>query len=169
MKIVDSALVISTRSAEKLEPKACEKFRKRMPFVDAFLKHLPTFSECKALLLPLRPIFYLTATVLIPYSSLIQYSAPVSPGLFISISTFWSHLCPLFAHRTACPCVVLPLPTAASVALPAPPIIPTSASTTPAKNPGPAPPINSPANWASARLFRPTACLHRPTQWRFHQ
>src|SRR6266850_7614574 len=147
MKIVDSALVISTRSAEKLEPKACEKFRKRMPFVDAFLKHLPTFSECKALLLPLRPIFYLTATVLIPYSSLIQYSAPVSPGLFISISTFWSHLCPLFAHRTACPCVVLPLPTAATAALPAPPIIPTSASTTPAKNPRPAPPISSPANW----------------------
>src|SRR6266850_4227393 len=50
MKIVDSALVISTRSAEKLEPKACEKFRKRMPFVDAFLKHLPTFSECKAVI-----------------------------------------------------------------------------------------------------------------------
>src|SRR5256712_7999052 len=50
MKIVDSALVISTRSAQKVEPKACEKFRKRMPFVNAFLKHLPTFSECKAVI-----------------------------------------------------------------------------------------------------------------------
>src|SRR6266478_3475430 len=50
MKIVDSALVISTRSAEKLERKACEKFRKRIPFVDAFLKHLPIFSECKAVI-----------------------------------------------------------------------------------------------------------------------
>src|SRR5207245_10512501 len=50
MKIVDSALVISTRSAEKLERKACEKFRKRIPFITAFLKHLPTFSECKAVI-----------------------------------------------------------------------------------------------------------------------
>ena len=34
------------------------------------------------LLLPLHPNFYLTATVLIQYNSLVQYSAPVSPGLF---------------------------------------------------------------------------------------
>jgi len=31
----------------KLEPKAREKFRKRMPFVDAYL---PTLSECKAVI-----------------------------------------------------------------------------------------------------------------------
>src|SRR5216684_6348974 len=34
----------------KPESKACEKFRKRMPFVDAFLMHLPTLSECKAVI-----------------------------------------------------------------------------------------------------------------------
>jgi hypothetical protein len=36
--------------AVKPEPKAFEKFRKCMPFVDAFLKHLPTFSECMAVI-----------------------------------------------------------------------------------------------------------------------
>jgi len=34
----------------KPESKACEKFRKCMPFIDAFLKHLPTFSECMAVI-----------------------------------------------------------------------------------------------------------------------
>src|SRR5713226_1884784 len=67
-------------------------------------------------------------------------------GFFIPTSNLWSHPCPLFAYRTASPCVVSPSPTAANAALPAPPIIPTSAPTTPAKNPRPAPPINSPAN-----------------------
>ncbi len=115
---------------------------------------------------PASPNFYLTATVLIPYNPLVQYSAPVSPGLFSFWSasvpafrrqayrlllrnpnlTFWSHPCPLFAYRTACPCAASPLPTAATAALPATSSIPASASTTPAKSPGPSPSISSPAN-----------------------
>jgi hypothetical protein len=31
-------------------PKSCEIFRKRMPFIDDFLKHFPTLSECKAVI-----------------------------------------------------------------------------------------------------------------------
>src|SRR5713226_797173 len=73
-------------------------------------------------------------------------------GFFIPTSNLWSHPCPLFAYRTASPCVVSPSPTAANAALPAPPIIPTSAPTTPAKNPRPAPPINSPANCLTSSL-----------------
>src|SRR6267142_4398973 len=99
-----------------------------------------------------RRNFYLTATVLIPYNFFVQYSAPVSPGLFYFHLNLRSHPCPLFVCGTACPCVVSRLPTAACAALPAPPIIPTSASTTPAKNPEPAPPINSPANWPISSL-----------------
>src|SRR5260370_5351017 len=75
-------------------------------------------------------------------------------GFFISNSR--SHPCPLFVQlaaprphsiRTASPCVVSPLPTAANAALPAPLITPTSAPTTLAKTPKPAPPINSLANY----------------------
>src|SRR5260370_18752032 len=86
-------------------------------------------------------------------------------GFFISNSR--SHPCPLFVQlaaprphsiRTASPCVVSPLPTAANAALPAPLIIPTSAPTTLAKTPKPAPPINSPANYpisSPANTFPP--------------
>src|SRR5260370_25582311 len=86
-------------------------------------------------------------------------------GFFISNSR--SHPCPLFVQlaaprphsiRTARPCVVSPLPTAANAALPAPLIIPTSAPTTPAKTPKPAPPINSLANYlisSPANTFPP--------------
>jgi len=47
LKIIDSVLVLSARSGYKLDPKPREKFRKRMPFVDAFL---PTLSECSAVM-----------------------------------------------------------------------------------------------------------------------
>src|SRR6266403_4538653 len=85
---------------------------------------VPLFLPASALLFPFRPIFHLTVIWLIPYNPFVQYSAPVSPGLFHFHPNFWSHPWPLFARlaalrphsmlaalrphsiRTACPCAV---------------------------------------------------------------
>src|SRR5260370_30608003 len=86
--------------------------------------------------------FLLTTRSLLCHITPVKQCASLPARLFYFQLNFRSHLCPLFAHRTANPCVVSPSPMPANAALPAPPITPTSAPTTPARTPG-APPINS--------------------------
>ena len=62
---------------------------------------VPLFLPASALLFPFRPIFHLTVIWLIPYNPFVQYSAPVSPGLFHFHPNFWSHPWPLFARLAA--------------------------------------------------------------------